>query len=138
MLKVRRMLAKCLFEFEMTDEVRTSERNLEKLVETEIRRLETEGDNARFFDHRREWARTDFENGGVPSAPWRDLLAEMHRRAGAAGWGRVVLPGGRGGEEASPLLLAALWGELGLICVGFPDPLGQESSFASNKPPTLP
>src|SRR5260370_3086023 len=103
MLKVRRMLAKCLFEFEMTDEVRTSERNLEKLVETEIRRLETEGDNARFFDHRREWARTDFENGGVPSAPWRDLLAEMHRRAGAGGPGGPLGPRGGGGAGGSQL-----------------------------------
>src|SRR5260370_39865352 len=102
MLKVRRMLAKCLFEFEMTDEVRTSERNLEHFVETEIRPLETEGDNARFFDHRREWARTDFENGGVPSAPWRDLLAEMHRRADAGGRRMRRRPGDGRGTEVSP------------------------------------
>src|SRR5260370_1104703 len=103
-----------MFEFDLPDAVRTSVRNLEHFVETEIRPLETEGDNARFFDHRREWARTDFENGGVPSAPWRDLLAEMHRRADAAGGPRGMLPGGGGGEGGSHLPPAALRGEGGV------------------------
>src|SRR5260370_35039615 len=93
-----------MFEFDLPDAVRTSVRNLEHFVETEIRPLETEGDNARFFDHRREWARTDFENGGVPSAPWRDLLAAMHRRADrAAGSWRSLPGGGRGKGDHQPL-----------------------------------
>src|SRR5260370_35086827 len=134
MLKVRRMLAKCLFEFEMTDEVRTSERNLEKLVETEIRRLETEGDNARFFDHRREWARTDFENGGVPSAPWRDLLAEMHRRAAGARWPRRLRPGGVRGKDGSQLPLAAVLERIAIIGRGLYNPLAQENSVVAHNP----
>jgi acyl-CoA dehydrogenase len=36
-------------------------------------------DNNRFFDHRREWARTDFENGGLPRKDWEDLLHEMSK-----------------------------------------------------------
>jgi acyl-CoA dehydrogenase len=94
-----------MFEFDLPDAVRTSVRNLEHFVETEIRPLETEGDNARFFDHRREWARTDFGNGGVPSAPWRDLLAEMHRRADAAGWLRLMLPS----DVGVRMLLSSSW-----------------------------
>ncbi len=34
---------------------------LDAFIEKEIKPLERENDNIRFFDHRREWARTDFE-----------------------------------------------------------------------------
>jgi aminoglycoside phosphotransferase (APT) family kinase protein len=33
-------------------------------------------DNIRFFDHRREWARTDFENGGLPRHEWEGCCAK--------------------------------------------------------------
>ena len=39
---------------------------LDKFIEDEIKPIENSDDNIRFFDHRREWARTDFENGGLP------------------------------------------------------------------------
>ena len=41
---------------------------LDEFIEREIKPLEQADDNMRFFDHRREYARTDFENGGVPRA----------------------------------------------------------------------
>ena len=58
---------------------------LDAFIEAEIRPLELADDNIRFFDHRREWARTDFENGGLPREEWEDLLREARRRADAAG-----------------------------------------------------
>ena len=39
---------------------------LDEFIEREIRPLEAENDNSRFFDHRREYARTDFEADGIP------------------------------------------------------------------------
>ena len=33
----------------------------------------------RFFDHRREWARTDFDKGGLPRAEWEALLRKMRQ-----------------------------------------------------------
>jgi len=33
---------------------------LDRFIEAEIKPLEEADDNIRFFDHRREWARTDF------------------------------------------------------------------------------
>ena len=39
---------------------------LDRFIAREIKPLEEADDNIRFFDHRREWARTDFENGGLP------------------------------------------------------------------------
>jgi HAMP domain-containing protein len=49
-----------------------------RFIEAEIKPLQAQDDNERFFDHRREWARTDFDNGG-PAAP---------RVGGAAGRGK--------------------------------------------------
>ncbi|HAR14944.1 MAG TPA: acyl-CoA dehydrogenase, partial [Bradyrhizobium sp.] len=37
---------------------------LDQFIEREIKPLEAADDNIRFFDHRREWARTDFDKGG--------------------------------------------------------------------------
>ena len=41
---------------------------LDTFIEREIRPLERADDNIRFFDHRREDARTDWDRGGLPSA----------------------------------------------------------------------
>jgi len=38
-----------------------------------------------FFDHRREWARTDFENGGLPRHQWEALLRRVKNLADSAG-----------------------------------------------------
>ena len=40
---------------------------LDRFIAREIKPLEDEDDNIRFFDHRREWARTDFDHGAAPS-----------------------------------------------------------------------
>ena len=81
---------------------------LDEFIEREIKPLQAQDDNERFFDHRREWARTDFENGGVPRAEWEDLLREMRRRADAAGWLRLALPKEFGGRSASNLEMAII------------------------------
>src|SRR3981081_4857801 len=39
---------------------------LDQFITREIKPIENADDNIRFFDHRREWARTDFDNGGAP------------------------------------------------------------------------
>ena len=49
---------------------------LDDFIESEIRPLEEADDNARFFDHRREDARTDWDRDGLPNREWEDLLAE--------------------------------------------------------------
>ena len=58
---------------------------LDEFIESEIKPLDQQDDNIRFFDHRREWARTDFENGGLPRHDWEALLTEAKRRADKAG-----------------------------------------------------
>jgi acyl-CoA dehydrogenase len=75
---------------------------VDAFIANEIEPLEQEEDNMRFFDHRREYARTDYERGGIPSADWETLLERMMDRADEAGLWRYGLPlelGGRGGTN---------------------------------------
>ena len=50
---------------------------IDAFIEAEIVPLQRQDDNERFFDHRREWARTDFEGGGLPRKDWEALLREI-------------------------------------------------------------
>ena len=54
---------------------------LDAFIEKEIKPLENQDDNIRFFDHRREHSRTDWDNDGQPKEDWEELLREMRRRA---------------------------------------------------------
>ncbi len=69
---------------ELPVEIKALIAEVDEFIAAEVRPLEEEGDNARFFDHRREHARTDFEAGGIPSAEWEALLEEMMARADRA------------------------------------------------------
>jgi alkylation response protein AidB-like acyl-CoA dehydrogenase len=110
---------------------------LDSFLESEIKPLEEAGDNARFFDHRREWARTDFERGGIPSEEWEELLAEMRRRADAAGWWRWGLPEELGGHGASHLEMAHIREHLAGRGVGLHDDSLYESCVVGNFPVVL-
>jgi acyl-CoA dehydrogenase len=116
------------------DEIAATLAALDEFIAAEIQPLEHEGDNARFFDHRREWARTDFENDGVPSREWELLVAEMRRRADAAGWLRWGLPERLGGHGASNLEMAYIREHLGAKGVGLHDDALYESSVVGNFP----
>ena len=49
---------------------------LDDFIEREIKPLQGQDDNERFFDHRREDARTDWDRGGLPNEEWEALLVE--------------------------------------------------------------
>ncbi len=70
---------------------------LDSFIETVIRPLEEREDNIRFFDHRREHARTDWEKGGLPRPEWEHLLAQARAAADQAGHFRFALPREMGG-----------------------------------------
>ena len=111
--------------------------DIDEFIEREIRPLEQQDDNIRFFDHRREWARTDWENGGVPRKDWEELLAEMRRRADAAGWLRLALPKEYGGQEATNLEMAIIREHLAGMGLGLHNDLQNESSVVGNFPTVL-
>jgi alkylation response protein AidB-like acyl-CoA dehydrogenase len=81
---------------------------LEAFIEAEIRPLEQRDDNIRFFDHRREWARTDFDNGGLPRKEWEALLGEAQKLADKAGHWRFSAPKKYGGKDGSNLWMAVI------------------------------
>ena len=68
-------------DFEIPDGLARYLAELDDFIEREIRPLERQDDNIRFFDHRREDARTDWERAGLPTQEWEELLAEARRRA---------------------------------------------------------
>ena len=66
---------------------------LDDFIEREIKPLENQDDNIRFFDHRREDARTDWERGGLPNEKLgRPCSQKRASRADAAGHFRYPLP----------------------------------------------
>jgi alkylation response protein AidB-like acyl-CoA dehydrogenase len=124
-------------DFAIPPEIQATLDALDEFIEREIRPLEQQDDNIRFFDHRREWARTDFEHGGVPRADWEALLAEMCRRADAAGFLRLALPHEFGGRDASNLEMAIIREHLATKGLGLHNDLQNESSIVGNFPTVL-
>jgi acyl-CoA dehydrogenase len=105
---------------------------MDAFIEAEIAPLEAE--HPEFFDHRREWARTDFEGGGLPRPEWEAQLAEMRRRADAAGWYRYGLPASVGGRDGSNLDMAVIREHLAGRGLGLANDLQNESSIVANNP----
>ena len=118
--------------FEIPDEIQRKLAELDEFIEREIEPLERE--NMQFFDHRREWARTDFENGGRPRREWEELLWEMRRRADAAGHLRYSLPKQLGGQNGSNLAMAIIREHLAAKGLGLHNDLQNESSIVGNFP----
>ena len=81
---------------------------LDEFIEREIRPLEQQDDNTRFFDYRREDARTDWDRGGLPDRQWEALLREAVRRADAAGHYRYAFPAQYGGRDGTNLGMAII------------------------------
>lgn len=110
---------------------------LDRFIEAEIRPLEARDDNIRFFDHRREWARTDFEGGGLPRPEWEALLAEARARADRAGHLRFPLPAEYGGRDGSNLWMAVIREHLAAKGLGLHNDLQNEHSIVANYPQVL-
>src|SRR5882757_2666273 len=121
-------------EFELPVELVQRLADLDDFIEREITPLQREDDNERFFDHRREWARTDFEAGGTPRPEWEALLGEMKRRADRAGWLRYGLPKEVGGSGGSNFDMAVIREHLAHKGLGLHNDLQNESSVVGNFP----
>jgi alkylation response protein AidB-like acyl-CoA dehydrogenase len=124
-------------DFSIPAAIQTTLDELDEFIAREIAPLQAADDNERFFDHRREWARTDFDNDGVPRPEWEALLREMRRRADAAGWLRLALPPEFGGRNASNLEMAIIREHLATKGLGLHNDLQNESSVVGNFPTVL-
>lgn len=124
-------------DFDIPPEIAAYLKELDAFIAAEIKPLEEADDNIRFFDHRREWARTDFEAGGLPRKEWEDLLHEMRRRADRAGHYRYALPKEYGGQDGSNLAMAIIREHLAHKGLGLHNDLQNESSIVGNLPTVL-
>jgi alkylation response protein AidB-like acyl-CoA dehydrogenase len=105
---------------------------LDDFIEREIKPLEQQDDNIRFFDHRREDARTDWDRGGLPNVEWELLLAEARRRADAAGHYRYAFPAEYGGRDGTNLGMAVIREHLATKGLGLHNDLQNEHSIVGN------
>jgi alkylation response protein AidB-like acyl-CoA dehydrogenase len=105
---------------------------IDEFIEREIRPLERENDNIRFFDHRREDARTDWDRGGLPNQEWEALLAEARRRADAAGFYRYPFPKQYGGMDGTNLGMAVIREHLASKGLGLHCDLQNEHAIVGN------
>lgn len=95
--------------FEVPQDLQDYLKRIDKFIADEIDPLQHQDDNDRFFDHRREHARTDWDNGGQPREEWEALLKEAARRADKAGFYRFSLPKEYGGQNVDSGKGSNLW-----------------------------
>jgi len=119
-------------DFDVPKELVAYLRELDEFIEREIKPLERQDDNVRFFDHRREDARTDWERGGLPNETWEALLHETRRRADRAGHYRYPLPKAYGGKDGTNLGMAIIREHLATKGLGLHNDLQNEHSIVAN------
>ncbi len=121
-------------DFDLPPELTAYLAELDAFIEAEIKPLENKDDNIRFFDHRREYARTDWEAGGLPRHEWEALLAEAREVADKAGHYRFAWPVSMGGKGGSNLALAVIREHLAARGLGLHNDLQNEHSIVGNNP----
>jgi acyl-CoA dehydrogenase len=107
---------------------------LDDFIEREIKPLEQRDDNIRFFDHRRENARTDWDNNGLPRPEWEALLGVARKKADEAGHLRFAWPKEMGGKGGSNLAMAVIREHLAAKGLGLHNDLQNEHSIVGNNP----
>ena len=118
--------------FDIPQEMQEYLDELDQFIENTIKPLENENDNIRFFDHRREDARTDWERGGLPNGEWEALLSKAKRLADEAGHYRYPLPKEYGGQEGSNLGMAIIREHFAAMGLGLHNDLQNEHSIVGN------
>ena len=120
--------------FDLPAELTAYLAELDRFIAAEIAPLQAQDDNERFFDHRREWARTDFDKGGLPRPQWEALLREVRRRADRAGHLRFALPTEYGGRNGGNLWMAVIREHFAAKGLGLHNDLQSEHSIVVNNP----
>jgi acyl-CoA dehydrogenase len=109
--------------------------DLDNFIDTEITPIEEA--NPEYFDHRREFARTDIERGGIPTVEFRELMYEARRRSDAAGFFRYPLPKALGGQDGTNLAMAMIRERLAHRGPGLHAELSFEMSMVASMPLAL-
>ena len=118
--------------FEIPAEIEDYIKELDDFIDTQIKPIEQVDDNIRFFDHRREHARTDWDNQGLPREEWEELLERVTRLSDDAGHYRFALPEEFGGKNGSHLAMARIREHLAHRGLGLHNDLQNEHSIVGN------
>ncbi len=121
-------------DFNLPPELTAYLAELDAFIDAEIKPIEQRDDNMRFFDHRREYARTDWDAGGLPKHEWEALLAEAREVADKAGHYRFAWPVSMGGKGGSNLAMAVIREHLAARGLGLHNDLQNEHSIVGNNP----
>jgi acyl-CoA dehydrogenase len=105
---------------------------VDQFIENKIKPLEQRDDNLRFFDHRREDARTDWHRDGLPNEDWEALLREAKNLAIEAGIFNYPFPAEFGGRGGSNLGMAIIREHLASRGLGLHNDLQNEHSVVGN------
>jgi alkylation response protein AidB-like acyl-CoA dehydrogenase len=119
-------------DFEIPEDIAELLKRLDDFIEEVIKPLEQQDDNIRFFDHRREDARTDWDRGGLPNEEWEQLLFKTKRLADEAGFYRYPFPKEYGGMDGTNLGMALIREHLAVKGLGLHNDLQNEHSIVGN------
>ena len=111
--------------------------NLDEFIEKTLKPIEESEGNERFFNHRREYERTNWEDHGLPQKEWEELLAKTRTLARDAGFLDFALPREFGGGNATNLEMAVVREHLAAKGIGLHCDLQNEHSIVGNFPTTL-
>jgi acyl-CoA dehydrogenase len=121
-------------DFDIPQDIQDYLDELDRFIDDVIMPLQRADDNDRFFDHRREHARTDWDNGGLPRHEWEELLAKARKLADDAGHLRYAWPQEMGGKGGSQLAMAIIREHLAAKGLGLFNDLQTEHSIVGNNP----
>ena len=119
-------------DFDIPADIADYLKELDDFIAREIKPLEQSNDNIRYFDHRREDSRTDWERGGLPNEEWEALLFEARMRADKAGYYRFAMPKEFGGKAGGNLAMAIIREHLATKGLGLHNDLQNEHSIVGN------
>jgi acyl-CoA dehydrogenase len=119
-------------DFEIPADITAFLEEVDQFIEEKIKPLEQRDDNIRFFDHRREDARTDWERDGVPNEEWEMLLHQAKQLAIEAGIYSYPFPAEHGGRGGSNLGMALIREHLAVKGLGLHNDLQNEHSVVGN------
>ncbi|WP_038200487.1 acyl-CoA dehydrogenase family protein [Xenophilus azovorans] len=119
-------------DFDIPEDIRRTLNEIDAFVERELVPLEQA--HPQYFDHRREFARTDWERDGIPSAGYEAVVREARDRCDRAGFLRMGLPRSVGGQEASNLAVVIIREHLSARGIGLQGNLHDEQSVVPSIP----
>lgn len=109
--------------------------DLDDFIDSQIKPIEAA--NPEYFDHRREFTRTDLDRGGIPTRRWREIMHEARMLADTAGFYRYPLPAELGGQAGSNVAMAVIREHLARRGPGLHAELSHEASMVANVPLAL-